>query len=1048
MCGILFTNKDIKQYNLNHILQFLKNRGPDCTSIKNIKNYTFIHTLLSMTGPPTEQPFFSENENIICIFNGEIYNFEDFGDYKSDGECLVPLYEEHGINFISKLDGEFAIVLVDFTKNILIFSTDIFGTRPLWMGFSNDDFGLATYKTCLDRCGITNNYQVLANKTYTLDLNTKKIIHEMRVHTFDLNQHKTTFEDWNKAFSQSIYKRTKYAKCGIFIGMSGGYDSGAIACELTKQNIDFSAYSVANVEDQTTMEQRKNIVKKANIIDLNRNDFLKARTFLKNNAEEYYLNFDNDEKDKYNELIKEDNYDKKKANDLLKLIEFRKTGQIVTDDNGAIGCSYICSLAKKQGEKIYLSGSGADEIFSDYGFNGVKYFDHSTIGGYFPNDLKSVFPWKNFFGNAQRAYLMKEEHVAGSYGIEGRYPFLDKYVVQEFLWLSAELKNRNYKSPLDNYLTLNKFPYEKNQKTGFGCGFAGKINGAEFETLTESQRNAMKKRKVTDVVKNRIVNFDQILLKPTNSFENFYNINKKNIQHVIGNCYKVKIGINHPGLKYCSKSRFTILENNKPLPYPVSNHSLIEKKGNGMYCIWTSNILLFSTIDNSDPRKNDKEYAIIKLNDNLRKMKYENFNSTNGKEYYITIRIKECTINSNDYFKIRDIFNYYNFVPNILVCDNYEIFMDLPNIKFCRFSENNTYDSRVIIDDVNTTIDTIRTKLFQSNNYDNNYTIIKGNNPLVTLNIFSIDNYQFKFALESALRQNSNCKINIIKNELPHNALNAMINRSTTKYTIQMDEDMIFFNENCINKMVKQIESESSDVWQYCYALKDMNFGVKENFGLLGIKIFNIELMKKNNMKYSNENNFAIDRMIQIKAKELKLKNISSVEQIGYHQKNFQSFDLFLRCAKIGLELVHAKNLNNISKYGNYEIGTFIRYITMFEYNNLMQTIFYIINNIFKKNPNVFFDKSNEMVIGSNFVNNKNFRKEFHIDENKFNLFLNISNIPTIGNYFKNKPNIDNTFMFEKDTKFFCLLGFLYPFYFEFEYDVNKYPTDWFSKIF
>ena len=156
----------------------------------------------------------------------------------------------------------------------------------------------------------------------------------------------------------------------------------------------------------------------------------------------------------------------------MKLIEFRKTGQIVTDDNGAIGCSYICSLAKKQGEKIYLSGSGADEIFSDYGFNGVKYFDHSTIGGYFPNDLKSVFPWKNFFGNAQRAYLMKEEHVAGSYGIEGRYPFLDKYVVQEFLWLSAELKNRNYKSPLDNYLTLNKFPYEKNQKTGFGCGFA------------------------------------------------------------------------------------------------------------------------------------------------------------------------------------------------------------------------------------------------------------------------------------------------------------------------------------------------------------------------------------------------------------------------------------------------------------------------------------------------------------------------------------------------------------------------------------------------
>ena len=174
-----------------------------------------------------------------------------------------------------------------------------------------------------------------------------KIINEMRVHTFDLNQHKTTFDDWNKAFAQSIYKRTKYAKCGVFIGMSGGYDSGAIACELTNQNIDFTAYSISNVEDETVMKQRKDIVKNANLIQLEREDFLKARKFLKDNAEEYYLNFDNGEKDKYNELIKEENYNKTRANDLLKIIEFRKTGQIVTDDNGGIGCSHICSLAKQ-----------------------------------------------------------------------------------------------------------------------------------------------------------------------------------------------------------------------------------------------------------------------------------------------------------------------------------------------------------------------------------------------------------------------------------------------------------------------------------------------------------------------------------------------------------------------------------------------------------------------------------------------------------------------------------------------------------------------------
>ena len=119
MCGILYTNKDLSKINLDYVLEFLKKRGPDSTNVKNIKDHTFVHTLLSMTGPVTEQPFYNNNESVICIFNGEIYNFEDFGDYKSDGECLIPLYEKYGNDFISHLDGEFAILLVDFSKDFL-----------------------------------------------------------------------------------------------------------------------------------------------------------------------------------------------------------------------------------------------------------------------------------------------------------------------------------------------------------------------------------------------------------------------------------------------------------------------------------------------------------------------------------------------------------------------------------------------------------------------------------------------------------------------------------------------------------------------------------------------------------------------------------------------------------------------------------------------------------------------------------------------------------------------------------------------------------------
>ena len=93
----------------------------------------------------------------------------------------------------------------------------------------------------------------------------------------------------------------------------------------------------------------------------------------------------------------------------------------------------------------------------------------SELLGLFPKDLTTCFPWRNFYYGTQQAYLAKEENVAGSLGIETRYPFLDKKVVQEFLWLSTELKNKNYKAPLCEYLTRNNVPFEKEVKLGFSC---------------------------------------------------------------------------------------------------------------------------------------------------------------------------------------------------------------------------------------------------------------------------------------------------------------------------------------------------------------------------------------------------------------------------------------------------------------------------------------------------------------------------------------------------------------------------------------------------
>ena len=70
---------------------------------------------------------------------------------------------------------------------------------------------------------------------------------------------------------------------------------------------------------------------------------------------------------------------------------------------------------------------------------------------------------------------MKEENVGGSYSMETRYPFLDRDLVQEYLWLSADLKNSRYKRPLRDLFEKHHYPYRE-EKKGFGVEAQAKHN--------------------------------------------------------------------------------------------------------------------------------------------------------------------------------------------------------------------------------------------------------------------------------------------------------------------------------------------------------------------------------------------------------------------------------------------------------------------------------------------------------------------------------------------------------------------------------------------
>jgi asparagine synthetase B (glutamine-hydrolysing) len=434
MCGFGITN--IKNLSLNN--EKCQKRGPDLTTSIEINDVTFVHNLLHITGELTPQPFVSDN--IVCTYNGEIYNYKELGDYKSDGACIIDQYKMHGKNFAKFLDGEYAICIIDFEKNCVYIAADTFATKPLWFCFDKKikEFIIASYKSQFDNFAFNNIMHIYPNKTIVYDLNTYEKIDSVTNFNFDLNQYKTNFDDWISAFSNSISKRIVNTNKNFFIGMSSGYDSGAIASELIKQNKKFKAYSVIIGEDLEVLHKRFSIIEDASAITISKPQFMELSKELDSTCENFY------------ERHSRFDYE------LLR-------------DQAAIGLAVICKKAREDNNLIYLSGHGADEILSDYGYLGIPFDNHNEPKKVklFPNDLTDCFPWENFWLGMNNLFLKKEEYIAGHYGIETRYPFLDKYLVQEFLWLSAELKNKSYKSCLDEYLRVNNFPYSKNKKRGF-----------------------------------------------------------------------------------------------------------------------------------------------------------------------------------------------------------------------------------------------------------------------------------------------------------------------------------------------------------------------------------------------------------------------------------------------------------------------------------------------------------------------------------------------------------------------------------------------------
>jgi len=227
MCGIIISDITIPKT----AYRFVEKRGPDAVNNISYNGINFVHFLLHLTGEKILQPIISEN--IICIFNGEIYNYKEiFPNAKSDIESILYAYKREGISCIKNFDGEFTIVIFDFNTNELIISADIFHTKPLFYDIG-DNIVIASYESTCQSIKKGNYTSIKPNEILLFDLDTRSIKKKFTIYEFDLEQKKNTYQDYIAAFEHSVLKR--YPENSIpLITLSSGLDSGVIACCLNK----------------------------------------------------------------------------------------------------------------------------------------------------------------------------------------------------------------------------------------------------------------------------------------------------------------------------------------------------------------------------------------------------------------------------------------------------------------------------------------------------------------------------------------------------------------------------------------------------------------------------------------------------------------------------------------------------------------------------------------------------------------------------------------------------------------------------------------------
>ncbi len=486
MCGIVGMAGNFNKEMLISVLDSIKHRGEDYSDIfiDEDNKIGLGHNLLSIFNLINEKNQISDNleenkqpiilNDLVLVFNGEIYNFNKLEDFlkennenyiksESDSQLLIHLIdyyynslESEGLlnsvkSVLDQLDGDYSFAVYDMKNDDLAICRDPIGVKPLFYGIDeeNDLKAFASEKKALWKGGfddknihnlspgsILYNWKLIDSEENLINqiINTdfKEIKNNFKEYK-DYLDTKDSYEVYKELLTDDLYSAVeKRVENIVNVGLifSGGVDSTILAVLLKKiaENRDEKIKNNENIPSYAKpLNIRLYSVGVENSQDIQ---------FSKEIAEELNLPLKT--------IIIDENTVKESIKPVLTAIE---------DDNimklGVGMTIYLAAKAMKEdGIKVALSGQGADELFGGYNRYLKHFEENSLFDAYFDLDEEIYHDIANMY----HVNLERDDAVSMANGVELRVPFLDKDIISLALDIPGKYKIKDNEDLLRKHI--------------------------------------------------------------------------------------------------------------------------------------------------------------------------------------------------------------------------------------------------------------------------------------------------------------------------------------------------------------------------------------------------------------------------------------------------------------------------------------------------------------------------------------------------------------------------------------------------------------------